>query len=130
MVLGVHYYAYGFIRSYPNAQALCENSNGSNLASFVSEDDIYSMVKIMPDPNWGYWTGLKYTHLSDSWSFIDGTDTAFALSKILMNTTYHSDMCVLIRGDGIYPRHCSEVRLFICQTGQDPAFTVPPGSAG
>ncbi len=130
MVLGVRFYAFNFTRSYPAAQIFCENLNVSNLASFVSEDDINSMVKVMPDPKLRYWTGLKYTHLNDSWSFIDGTDTAFALSKILMNATYHSDMCVLISGDGIYPTHCTEVRLFICQTGQDPAFTVPLSSAG
>ncbi len=128
MVLGVRYSAYGFTRSYSDAKTFCENLGGSNLASFVSEDDINSMVKVMPDPNLGYWTGLKYTHLSASWSFTDGTDTAFALSKILMNATYHSDMCVLISGDRIYPTHCTEARLFICQTGQDPAFTVPPSS--
>ena len=71
-----------------------------------------------------------FTHSTDSWSFIDGTDTTFAMTKITPQT-YHSNQCVMIRGDGILnPTHCTESRRHICQDGRHPVLTDPPSSSG
>ncbi len=88
------------------------------------------MKKVMPDRHWYYWTGLRYTKSSESWSFIDGTDTVFALSKLSAHS-YHSDKCVKMLGnEALYPTDCNEVRPFICQYGQLPVSTDPPSSSG
>ncbi len=126
-------YDYGGSSASPSdAQVACSGTGG-NLASFISQDDIDNMKNVMPDPYWYYWTGLRYTKSSDSWSFIDGTNTVFALSKLPTLTThsYHSDKCVKMRGNGaLYPTHCTEVRHYICQIGQHPVPTDPPSSSG
>ena len=88
------------------------------------------MIKVMTDGSHYYWTGLMFTHSTDSWSFIDGTDTTFAMTKITPQT-YHSNQCVMIRGDGILnPTHCTESRRHICQDGRHPVPTDPPSSSG
>lgn len=70
-------------------------------------------------PYW--WTGLKYNKSADTWYFMDGTDTTFALSKVHGKQYFELDKCVVIRNNGtIYPIDCAEQNEFICQTGQDP----------
>ena len=128
-VLGVNYFGYGSSKSPSPAQGDCSQIGG-NLASFVSQDDIDRIISVMPDSSWYYWTGLKYTQSSNSWSFIDGTDTTFALSMIGAQS-YSSDKCVLIQSSGTFvPTHCTESRQFICQIGQHPIPTDPPSSSG
>ena len=116
-------------RSRYDARRSCEG-RGYNLASFTSQDDINEMKNVMTDQSHFYWTGLMFTHSTRSWGFIDGADTTFAMTKITAQT-YHSNQCVMIRGDGtLNPTHCTEARRYICQHGRHPAPTDPPNSSG
>ena len=126
-VLGVNYQAWGDVKSHSNAQTLCQTRGGTNLASFVSQDNINrieeSIAQIQGSGSWDFWTGLKYTKSSDTWSFIDGTDTTFALSQVNLPEmqNVHTDQCMMIRGNGdLSITHCSESRRVVCQNGHHP----------
>ena len=123
----MNYQAWGDVKSHSNAQTLCQTRGGTNLASFVSQDNINSIVgsiaQIQGSGSWNFWTGLKYAKSSDTWSFIDGAETMFALSKVNLAQmqNVHNDQCMMIRGDGhLSITHCTESRRVVCQDGHHP----------
>lgn len=112
------YTAWTVFKSHSDAQTFCQ-AVGTNLASFVSEDNSNSMIEsirqVGGSDNSYYWTGLKYIKSSGTWSFIDGADTTFAVSKVTPPQNVHSDKCVMIRGDGqLFVTFCTEERRFVC----------------
>lgn len=116
--------------SHSEAQGACQKQHsGGNLASFVSEDNINSMIEsieqIPGSERLYFWTGLKYTQANDTWSFIDGANTTLAVSIVRRLPTNSS--CVSIRGDGnLSVTLCGESKPFICQVVQD--RTDPSGA--
>ncbi len=124
------------------AQNKCRDMGG-NLASFTSQNDINRMILGQPnqpyrptDPSWEYWTGLAYysSGSSGSWSFVDGTNTSFALTLLDPNPTssyYDSDKCVLISGERkLRAITCDERRKYICQIAQHEITTDITASSG
>jgi hypothetical protein len=123
------YSAHDNTRTHTEAESFCQNIN-SKLATFTSQNDIDRIKNVIPDMNHRYWTGLKFTHLTGSWGFTDGTDTQFALT-LITTQSYHSDQCVLIQGSGaLTPTHCTEGRKIICQKNQHPVSSDPTSSSG
>lgn len=125
IVLGVSYFGWGESKQYSQAQALCQAlEGGANLASFVNQDNINKIKESVEniDSSWDYWTGLKYTKSSGIWSFIDGADTTFAVSKVTLPQNVHEDQCVKINGNNgqLSVTHCTEARPCVCQLGQHP----------
>lgn len=103
------------IMQFPTAQQNCEE-RGGNLMSFASENEMARMAEAATDIARSYWTGLKYTLTTQTWSFADGTDTTFALGMISHSSTYYGDQCVLINGNRkLQVVYCAEKRAFICQ---------------
>ena len=127
VVLGVQYVAFAQpVLTHSDAQTACQNTT-MKLASFVSEDNINSFKDIVQNIDVSfYWTGLKYTKSSDTWSFVDGADTTFAVANLTLPQSIYSDQCVMIHRNGNLVQLCSctEGRPFVCQQGQHP--THPP----
>ena len=127
-VLGVDYQASAdVLKSHLEAPTLCQERTSTNLASFVSQDNINSFVEsiapIQGSGSWDFWTGLQHAKSNDTWSFIDGADTTFALSKVNLAQmqNVHNDQCMMIRGDGhLSITHCTESRRVVCQDGHHP----------
>ena len=128
-VLGVEYQAFGSSKSHAEAQKECRGFNQQNLSSFVSPANIDKIIESFKDLNvrW-YWTGLKYKNSSCNWSFIDGADTRFAVSRVsVVLKNVHYDKCVAINGTKQFSAiDCDEKRSYVCQKGQHP--TGPPMS--
>ena len=107
--------------SHSEAENNCQQFNGAHLASFVNQSNINkiieSLLRVEPyDQSWYFWTGLMYAKSSGTWSFIDGADITFAVSKVSLPQDVHNDQCVKIRGDGnLSVTHCIEERPFVCQ---------------
>ena len=125
------YHWFFYAKSFNSAQTYCQSRvNGGNLASFISQDKIEAIIKVLPRSRIA-WTGLCCKKLSKSWSFIDGTDTAFALS-LLQSPACASGTCVKIHKDGtLQSVSCDFTGEFVCQTSQrllDP--TNLAGSSG
>lgn len=122
----VVYQSFLLSKSFSNAQAYCQ-SHGGNLASFVSQDEINAIIEVLSN---SAWTGLYCKKTSKAWSFIDGSNTTFAMS--LLQSSCNCDKCVKINEDGtLDPVQCDTSTEFVCQTGHriiDP--TNPPGSTG
>ena len=120
--LGVEHYTFFHLRvSHSAAQKRCKY-NGGNLVSFSSQEKYdtisYLITRFSCCPYW--WTGLKYYKSTDTWLFIDGTVTKFALSILYGNKYFQQDKCVVICKNGtIYPIDCAEESDFICWTGHD-----------
>ena len=116
------------------AQSECQKGN-ANLASFVSEDNIKRMADavrlIDQSSSWYFWTGLRYTISSGTWSFIDGADITFAKSKVTLPEGVHQNQCVMINGDEqLSVTHCNGKRRFICQQGRHPTDSPIATSTG
>ena len=114
-----HYLVIGLTKSHSDAQKACQQGN-TNLASFVSQDDIYRMKAetslIDQSGSWYFWTGLKYAKSNDTWIFIDAADTTFAKSIVTLPENVHTDRCVRIHGDGkLSVTHCTDQYGFVCQ---------------
>lgn len=117
--------------SYSEAQSFCMQYSMS-LASFVDQENLNSMIdaigRISNSQSSYYWTGLKHTKSSNTWSFTDGADTTFAVSQVTLPSGAHSDQCVLISGTGaLSVTHCTEGRGIVCQSGQHPPIATSTG---
>ena len=131
-VLGVvQYEVFNEQLSYSDAQSYCVNQNSLNLASFVSQDSLGNMISYIRSqnsPSSYYWTGLKHTKSSNTWSFMDGADTTFAVSQVTLPSGAQNDQCVLISGTGeLSVTHCTEGRGIVCQSGQHPPIATSTG---
>ena len=116
----VNYITHKSPMNYQDAQTFCKLNNGS-LASLADQDDIKSMKDVMSRNSWHYWTGLQRANSNSSWTFADGTNAEFALSKF--SRTPDEGDCVQICGnEKLRQAHCTEGRPFICQV-----TATPPG---
>ena len=125
------YHWFFYAKSFNNAQTYCQSRvNGGTLASFISQDKIEAIIKVLPRSRIA-WTGLCCKKLSKSWSFIDGTvqHSPCHCFKALLCLRY---TCVKILKDGtLQSVSCDFTGEFVCQTNQrllDP--TNLPGSSG
>lgn len=123
----VVYHSFLLSKSFSDGQAY-RQSQGGNLASFVNQDEINAVIEVLVSDS--AWTGLYCKKTSEAWSFIDGSNTTFAMS--LLQSSCNCDKCVKINEDGtLDPVQCGSSTEFVCQTGHriiDP--TNPPGSTG
>ena len=125
------YHGYFDEKSFNSSQTFCQGlGNDGNLASFINQDEIKEIIKALGSSKIA-WTGLCCKNMSKSWSFIDGTDTEFALS-LLQSPACVPGTCVKIHKNGtLQSVSCDFPGRLVCQTGQrlfDP--TNLPGSAG
>lgn len=113
------YSSFTNVSSHTEAQTVCQHKGG-NLVSFASQDDIDTIHRLAGSSNYNcWWTGLKYNKSLDTWHFIDGTDTEFALS-ILGNRFFESDKCVVIDNqETLHPDDCAKRMSYICENDEN-----------
>ena len=105
--------------------------NDGNLTSFTSQADIDRIMSAVHNPAYkNFWTGLVYVNSSDSWEFIDGADTNFAVSKILKIRIFQDEFCVVMSEGKLLTYRCKVALLYICQTRLHPFYTNPPIQTG
>ena len=109
-------------KSHSEAQKFCQQHNQS-LASFISQENINYIKRVIQQMKIGSdvdcWTGLMYIESNDTWSFVDGADTTFAVSNVTRPQNIQNDKCVMIHSNGhLSVTHCTEIRPFVCQGGK------------
>ena len=111
-------------KTQKEAQAYCKMHTDGNLTSFTSQGDIDKIMSVVHNlAQKVIWTGLMYIKSTDSWTFIDGADTSFAVSMIL--GIHDKDTCVVMSAGILLKFTCGESLFYICQTRRHPLFTSP-----
>ena len=118
LLLGVKYSSFTNLTLHAEAQTVCQHKGG-NLASFAIQDDLDTIRRLIGSSSYNlWWTGLKYYKSVDTWYFLDGTNTRFALS-ILGNRYFEFDKCVAIDNQmTLHPGDCKRPMNYICENDQ------------
>ena len=104
-----------------NAAALnCSNTNG-RLARVLNKEMSNEIERVTQDTE--YWIGLSRSNSSSEFKWSD--DSSISYARWSSGHPINGLNCVGVRGNGTewYSRNCSEVKPYICETGELLVFT-------